>query len=72
MGLFGPAKLPEGIAAILQKSLAKVSARPEVVQQLARQGFTLAAGTSDQFRQFLVQDIAKWAAVIKETGATID
>ena len=72
MGLFGPAKLPEGISATLQRSLAKVSARPEVVQQLARQGFTLAIGTSDQFRQFLVQDIAKWAAVIKETGATID
>ena len=72
MGLFGPAKLPEGVSATLQRSLAKVSARPDVVQQLARQGFTLAAGTSEQFRQFLVQDIAKWAAVIKETGATID
>lgn len=72
MGLFGPAKLPDDISATLQRSLRTVSARPEVFQHLAQQGFTLAPGTSDQFHQFLVQDIAKWAAVIKETGATID
>ncbi|CAN5279955.1 tripartite tricarboxylate transporter substrate binding protein [soil metagenome] len=72
MGLFGPAKLPSPITAVLQKVLAQAAADPQLAKQLAPQGFTLVGSTPPEFRRFLETDIAKWADVVKATGATID
>jgi tripartite-type tricarboxylate transporter receptor subunit TctC len=72
MGLFGPAHLPPVVTARLNKSLAGAAADPEVRAQLAQQGFTPIGSSPTEFRQFLEKDIAKWAEVVKATGATID
>jgi tripartite-type tricarboxylate transporter receptor subunit TctC len=72
MGLFGPARLPAPIAAALQKVMADAAADRQLANQLAPQGFTLVGSTPTEFRQFLKTDIAKWADVVKATGATID
>jgi tripartite-type tricarboxylate transporter receptor subunit TctC len=40
--------------------------------QLAQQGFTTVGSSPAEFRQFVAADIAKWADVVKATGATID
>lgn len=72
MGLFGPAQMPSGVTARLQKAMADATANPEVRTQLAQQGFTPVGSSPTEFRQFLEKDIAKWAQVVKATGATID
>lgn len=72
MGLFGPAKLPVPVTARLNRSLIEALRDPEVQAQLTQQGFTTAGSTPDEFRKFVGADIAKWAEVVKATGATID
>jgi tripartite-type tricarboxylate transporter receptor subunit TctC len=72
MGLFGPANLPPAILARLNRSLALAANDPEVRAQLAQQGFTTVGSSPAEFRQFVAADIAKWAEVVKATGATID
>lgn len=72
MGLFGPARLPPRIVARLQAILADAAADPALKAQLSEQGFTLVGSDPAEFRRFLQADIAKWADVVKITGATID
>lgn len=72
MGLFGPAKLPPHILACLQKIVAEAAADEALKAQLTHQGFTLVGSGSREFRSFVQSDIAKWAEVVKQTGATID
>jgi len=72
MGLFGPAKLPPAVAQRLHASVVKAAANPALQALLTPQGFTMVASTPDEFRTFLAADIAKWAEVVKATGATID
>jgi len=40
-------------------------ARPQVQQQFAALGAQAVGGSPEQFRDFLVQDKARWAEVIK-------
>lgn len=72
MGLFGPARLPPPILASLQKVIADAAADDVLKAQLTQQGFTLVGSGPDAFRSFLQSDIAKWAEVVRLTGATID
>ena len=72
MGLFGPARLPPAVTDRLQRALADAVADPEVRAQLAQQGFTAVGSSPAEFRQFVATDIAKWAEVVKATGASID
>ena len=43
-----------------------------VQQRLISEIFTLVANRPDEFHSFLQADIAKWAEVVRMTGATID
>jgi len=39
---------------------------------LAERGVDVRAGTAQQFDDFLANERAKWAAAVKESGATVD
>lgn len=72
MGLFGPANMPPAVTARLNRALIDAVNDREVQGQLAQQGFTTVGSTPAEFRRFVSADIAKWAEVVKATGATID
>lgn len=72
MGLFGPAQLPAALTERLHRAMVEAVADPELRNALAQQGFTLVGNTPAAFRQFVATDIAKWAEVVKATGAKID
>jgi tripartite-type tricarboxylate transporter receptor subunit TctC len=72
MGLFGPARLPPAITERLNRAMVDAASDPAIRAQLAQQGFTTVGGSPEQFRRFLEADIAKWAGVVKATGAKID
>jgi tripartite-type tricarboxylate transporter receptor subunit TctC len=72
MGLFGPAHLPAAQTERLHRAMVEAVADPELRNALAQQGFTLVGNTPAAFRQFVATDIAKWAEVVKATGAKID
>jgi tripartite-type tricarboxylate transporter receptor subunit TctC len=72
MGLFGPANMPPTLVDRLQHSLSLAASDPEVRKQLEPLGFTTVGNTPAEFRDFVAADIAKWAEVVKATGAIID
>ena len=71
MGLFAPANTPRDVIDRLNAAVRAAVANPEVIKQLVPQGFTMVGSSPTEFRDFVRQDIAKWAEVIKATGATI-
>ncbi|MFC7555592.1 hypothetical protein ACFQU7_30305 [Pseudoroseomonas wenyumeiae] len=56
----------------MRKVVAAAAADEALRAQLTQQGFTLVGSGPDEFRNFLQSDIAKWAEVVRMTGATID
>jgi tripartite-type tricarboxylate transporter receptor subunit TctC len=68
-GMLGPAGTPRPIAARLQEETAKILKTPEVVQKLDGLGFEIVASTPDEFAGYIKSEIAKWAKVVKASGA---
>lgn len=71
-GLFGPAALPREIASKLHAETLRIMENPELRERLAADGGEPAALTQEQFAAFIRADAARWAQVIKTSGATAD
>jgi tripartite-type tricarboxylate transporter receptor subunit TctC len=71
-GLFGPKDLDPKIAAAINGAVRKALETPEIRQKLIDAGNTPRIETVDQFRATVKADRAKWAVVVKQSGATID
>lgn len=72
VGLFGVRGVKPEIEAQLQDAMKKVLAAPDLQEKLQAQGVELANATPVQFAALLQEDIARWARIVKESGATID
>jgi tripartite-type tricarboxylate transporter receptor subunit TctC len=68
-GFLAPAKTPDAVVTRLNAETMKVLALPDVRHQLAAQTIEVLGGTPAEFAAYLRQDIAKWAKVIKLSGA---
>jgi len=68
-GLVVPAKTPRAIIDQLNAEVTKVLAMPEVKTTLFNQGLDPAPGTPEQFGAYIRSERAKWAKVIKASGA---
>ena len=66
--LTAPAGTPEEVIAYLNRQVNLVVAMPEVKARLLQLGTEAYAGTPEELRRQLVNDIAKWEAVIKRAG----
>jgi tripartite-type tricarboxylate transporter receptor subunit TctC len=64
--LAAPAATPPEIIAILNRHINAVVAMPDFKQRLLEFGNEAYGGTPDELRKQLVNDIAKWEAVIKK------
>jgi tripartite-type tricarboxylate transporter receptor subunit TctC len=71
-GLFGPKGLDPQIANAINAAVRKALETPAIRQKLVELGNTPRVETVEQFRATVKSDRAKWAAVVKTTGATID
>lgn len=71
-GLLAPAKTPADIVNRIDAALVKVLANPEVKKKLSEQGAEPYAETPEQFAAFIKAETAKWASVVKESGASLD
>jgi tripartite-type tricarboxylate transporter receptor subunit TctC len=67
-----PAKTPPAIIARLHKELVKVVHAPEMKAQLEAQGYDALGGTPAEFANFIRAESAKYARVIKISGAKVD
>ncbi|MCC7271842.1 MAG: tripartite tricarboxylate transporter substrate binding protein, partial [Alphaproteobacteria bacterium] len=71
-GLVAPAGTPPAIVAKIQSALAVALVRPETKEKLARLGSEPVVSTSAEFAETIRADKAKWAEIIKASGAKID
>jgi tripartite-type tricarboxylate transporter receptor subunit TctC len=71
-GVIAPAGLPRPILDRLNAAVNATIETPEVKQRLAQIGNEPAGGTPEQFGEVIRNDSAKWAEVIRRTGAKID
>jgi tripartite-type tricarboxylate transporter receptor subunit TctC len=71
-GFVAPAKTPPAAVTRLNAEIVKVLALPEVRKQFASQGIETLGGTPEQFASYIREEIAKWAKVIRLSGARAD
>ena len=73
IGLFAPAGVPADVLAKLQDATRKALAAKDLRDKLEQQGVEIAAPTTpDQFSKLLQDDLAKWARIVKASGAAVD
>jgi len=71
-GVIGPANLPSPILARLHEEFTKVLSQPEVRERIVADGSEPIGSTPEEFRQFMLADLAKWAKLVKQSGAKLD
>lgn len=71
IGLMAPKGTPKEVVTFLNSSINKVIQLPEVKAAWLKQGAIPMVKTPEEFDAFLRQDIAKWAYVVKVSGAKI-
>jgi tripartite-type tricarboxylate transporter receptor subunit TctC len=68
-GVFGPAKLPDGVVDKLNRAVVDALKDTKMREQLMREGASPAALTPTEFAAFVRQDIERWAPVVRSSGA---
>lgn len=67
--LLGPAHLPRDVTQKLYESFAAALKTPDILRRLAEQGVDVVAGTPDELAKLMPREIARWATVVKASGA---
>jgi len=71
-GVVGPKGIPRDTVAKLNGELVKVLNSQEMKERFAKQGTEVRAGTPESLGQWLSSEQAKWARVVKESGAKFE
>lgn len=71
IGVFAPAGTPRPIVDRLYQEIARALADPDIKKQLQSQAADPVASTPDQFARFTAKETAKWAPVVKASGASV-
>jgi tripartite-type tricarboxylate transporter receptor subunit TctC len=71
-GVLAPAGTPADIVAKVNSAVAAWLASPAAKEQLAAQGAIAAGGPPDAFAKHIADESAKWAKVVKASGAHVD
>ena len=71
-GLFAPAATPREVIARLHAESVRILALPEIKAHYANLGMVALSNTPEQFNAYVQEEIARWAKVVKATGAKAD
>ena len=64
--------MPRDVVAKLNSELTKVLNAAEMKERFAKQGTDVRAGTSESLGTWMRTEQARWAKVVKESGAKFD
>jgi tripartite-type tricarboxylate transporter receptor subunit TctC len=71
-GLLAPISQPADQVARVQREAAKALATPAIKERMASQGAVPGGGSSAEFAALIASETAKWAKVVKVSGAKVD
>lgn len=71
-GLLAPASTPQAIVERLNAECVKAAKNPAYREQMAALGVEAVSSTPEEFRGFIVDEVAKWRKAIELSGAKID
>lgn len=71
-GLLAPAGAPSGVLGLLSSQVVKIMQAPDMKQRLTGEGLVAVGSTREQFAVHIKLELAKWAKVIKASGARVD
>jgi tripartite-type tricarboxylate transporter receptor subunit TctC len=72
-GVVAPAGTPDAIVQRYNAAIRRILSQPDVKARLAEVGIdTITDKSPAQFADYIKSEIAKWAAVVKETGAKVE
>ena len=72
LGIMAPLGTPKAIVERLNAEIRRIVNTPEVKEAWAKQGAAPMSMGTDEFAQYLREDIAKWANIVKISGAKVD
>jgi len=67
-GVVAPAGVPEPIVQRLNTEIHRAMASPDIVAALARDGAQVSVGSPDEFRDYIIKEIARWGDLIKRAN----
>lgn len=72
LGIMAPKGTPQAVVDKLNTEINKMESDPKIVEAWAKQGATPMKMTPTEFGKYLNEDIAKWARIVKISGAKAD
>ena len=67
-GLMGPAKMPRTLVDKIHSAVLSLVKSPEFIKTMSNNGSEAKSSTPEEFRQFMLADMKKWADVVKRAG----
>jgi tripartite-type tricarboxylate transporter receptor subunit TctC len=71
-GLLAPAGAPADVLGLLNSQVVRIMQTPDMKQRLTGEGLVAVGSTREQFAAHIKVELAKWAKVIKASGARVD
>ena len=67
-GVMGPGKLPKPLVSKIHAGVVSLVKSPEFIKTMSGLGSDAVSSSPDEFRQFMLNDMKKWADVVKRSG----
>ena len=71
-GVAAPAKLPKPILTRLHAEVVKIMQVPDIRDRILADGSEVVVNSPEEFRKYMHADLAKWAKLVKESGAKLE
>lgn len=69
VGLFVPAGTPAAVVKRINADASQVIAHPDVQARIAAAGFEVEGGSPEAFARYVKDEVARWAKIVRATGA---